>query len=152
MNDGTTRGHHILHAEGITLRIRMGRPTLTAYDKDGNVIPPPPPQPSEAQNLLQTARLDERLDKALHHLSRADNWFDIYMAGEALFKVKASNRLLPKTLRKRRDVDLLMKTANTYRHAYADRVPANPMAMDTAQELLRSLICQAAEEVRQRQT
>jgi hypothetical protein len=102
--DGSSHQHEFLPVEGSTLRLRGGQVTVTIYDKDGNIIPPPPPQPSEPQALVQAARTDERLEKALHHWCRSDSWFDIYMAVEALFKAKDSNRLLPMSLRKRRDV------------------------------------------------
>jgi hypothetical protein len=76
------RHHHILLAESLNLRVRVGAARMT-IGSDGAIVPEAAPQPSEVQRWTVIADTDDRLADALVYLSRAE-WFDLYKAIECV--------------------------------------------------------------------
>jgi hypothetical protein len=54
--------------------------TLEARDADGNLVPPPPPEPSQAQRWVQVAQHSDDVGDMVIFAGRAEDWFDIYKA------------------------------------------------------------------------
>ncbi len=57
------------HAQG---RSRVS-PVGQALNPSGNIIPPPPPEPSQAQRWLKAAESDENIARALKHFGQPTN-------------------------------------------------------------------------------
>ncbi|WP_372708072.1 hypothetical protein [Brevundimonas sp.] len=82
-SDGEPKMYVSIEAHGALMRVRASSPTLTVRDRHGNVIPPPPPIPSAAQDWLELSRQSDHVSDLLTYAARADNWFDIYKLIEA---------------------------------------------------------------------
>ena len=99
-----------------------GETTVEVRDAKGNLIAPPPPEPSAAQRWAEAAEKDDDIADMLIFAGRADNWFDIYKAIEIAEHLSGGKHKLPKLLGDSRDKCRNMReTANFYRHARTHR-------------------------------
>lgn len=138
--DGTLSRSHFLKAESAVFRIYASRPTLVAYDADGNLVPQPPPTPSEAQRWSQFARANDTAADMFDHFGRANNWYDIYKTIELAERLVGGAHKLKK-LRGSSSADVirLKRSANYYRHA-AQPIPADLMDMREASAILAETV------------
>lgn len=137
---GKVQGHAFLRAEPGVFRMRASRATLTAYDGHGNIIPPPPPQPSMAQQWTRAGLAKDRLGELLVYLGRADNWFDLYKALEVAEELAGSGEegLAAVTGTSLRKVKRLKQSANFYRHAGGrHKLPGKPVELNEARAQLQ---------------
>ena len=138
--DGTQSRNHFLKAEGAVMRGYSSRPTLIVYDADGNVIPPPPPNPSEAQRWSNFARNNDTAADMLDHYGRADNWYDIYKTVELAERLVGGAHKLKKLQGSRAiDVTRLKRSANYYRHA-ALPIPEDMLTTREASAILADTV------------
>ena len=122
------------------MRVYSSRPTLIAYDADGNVIPPPPPTPSEAQRWSNFARNNDTAADMLDHYGRADNWYDIYKTVELAERLVGGAHKLKKLQGNRAtDVTRLKRSANYYRHA-AQPIPEDILTIREASAILADTV------------
>lgn len=98
------RKHHILEAEGATMRIRGGIATLTVTDAQGNVIEQPL-APSRAQQCMRAAMLEPEIGSALRYLEGKPGWLELYKAYEAV-------RDVPNTSISKGEIKRFTQTAN----------------------------------------
>jgi len=121
---GQKRVHTFMQADGAVFRVRGSKLILTAYDPDGNVIPPSPPIPSEPQRWIGLAQENDNVSDMLDHFGRADNWYDIYKTIEFAEHVAGGEHRLKKRLSdKAKAAKHLKMSANFFRHAKAYRPP-----------------------------
>ncbi|MGH7115561.1 MAG: hypothetical protein ACREE9_13820, partial [Stellaceae bacterium] len=74
---------HLTFFAELNERLRlMATATAEVRDAEGNLIPPAPPQPSNAQRWIGAAEKNDQIADMLVFAGRADNWFDIYKALE----------------------------------------------------------------------
>lgn len=122
--------HVSIKAEGVVMRVYASSPTLTVYDAEGHVIPPPPPVPSPPQAWISQTRLDDIVGDVLVHASRADNWYDVYKLIEASSEyVGGINRLemLSPGIKEAK------RSANVFRHHRVDSPPSPLLDFHTVQ-------------------
>jgi hypothetical protein len=72
--------------------------TVDVRDSQGNLVPPPPPEPSAAQKWIATAAGNDTVADMLIFAGRADNWFDIFKTIEAAGDLVGGERELQKLL------------------------------------------------------
>ena len=124
-------------------------PTFTATGPDGQPVPAPPPQPSEAQRRVKLTEDEVWLDDALTYFGRATDWFDIYKALECLILRFGGGEtaFLALNWAPGTEVQRLKRTANWARHARRRfERPENPMEFKEARQLLGQLLRRAFEE------
>lgn len=117
--------------------------TLGARDMDGNLIPPPPPEPSQAQRWVQAAEQRDDVGDMLVFTGRGDNWFDIYKALEIAQSLAGGRpgRKLNVLLGAASDeFERMWRTANMHRHAMSKDAPTTPMTLAEAMSLLPVVI------------
>ena len=117
------------------MHVELGRFRMhavgVALGPDGNPLPPPRAQPSEAQNWSATAQSDGLIEDALIYYGRATDWFDISKALECLilkFGGGRSDGEREKTFKElgwapKNEIERLKRTANWLRHAQRNRAP-----------------------------
>jgi hypothetical protein len=98
--------------------------------------------PNEFKNLVDSARSSNNLRIALSELSPDHGWFEIYKAIEALKRHYLNmDRLLSKFPLKKHRIELMKRTANSYRHATGSYEPIkNPMDLSEAQGLIKEVL------------
>jgi hypothetical protein len=79
------------------------------------------------------------MSDALMHLSRGNNWFDIYKAFEVIRSDIGEETMARLGDVSKAEVGLLRRTANYHRHADLPR-PTKPMLFIDAHELLRKIM------------
>jgi hypothetical protein len=122
------------------VRTRDAIEIVGVTDANGNLIPPPPPEPSAAQVWVEAAEQDEDIADMLIFAGRADNWFDIYKAIELAERLSGGKHELPKLLGVSRvKCQNMRETANFYRHARTHRPKVLTDLMD-AKPLLSFIV------------
>lgn len=127
--------------------------TLVAEVRDaaGNLVPPPPPQPSAAQRWLELAGRDDVVADMLVFAGRADNWFDVYKAIELAErlakrrhggkKVKGEEALAALLGPSAKAFETMRQTANYHRHAPNPAIkPKVLTTLEQARSLLSSVV------------
>ena len=125
-----------------------GRSKMTAHAEvrgpSGNLVPPPPPEPSVAQRWLRMADENDDIADLLTFVGRADNWFDIYKALEVAERLAGgSERQLATVIGASwGDVKRTKQTANSERHAHRGKhsPPADPTSLSDARSLLAFVV------------
>jgi hypothetical protein len=103
-----------------------------------------PPQPSSLQRWVKSADNDDDRADLLEHLSRADNWFDVYKAAEIIRRLAGGQKSLESLLGELKpDWVRVWQTANCTRHAPDPEKYPLPEVPATLHEA-RLLICRAA--------
>ena len=109
-------------------------------DSDGNLVPPPPPAPSEVQKWIQAAERNDDIADMLVFAGRADDWFDLYKAEELSARLSDAPRS--------NQAKLIRRTANLYRHARPNDPPPVPVplaeAMTSLSQIIRTLLARLA--------
>jgi hypothetical protein len=105
-----------------------------------------PAEESRMQSWFREAETDELRAELFSHVSRSDNWFDLYKSME-LLRSLVSDQVISKALgadhQAWRDV---WQTANCYRHAPNPGkfpLPANPPGLEQAREFVLKAIPRA---------
>lgn len=120
-------------------------PTLVVKDRDGNVIPPPPPTPTDAQHWIRAAMDDGDIADLLSFLGRADNWFDLYKAIEMAEKIAGNHHKLLHLLGDdAKAFKNVRTTANWHRHARTHK-PAAPATLEEARVFVNHAVRMALE-------
>jgi hypothetical protein len=136
--DGTVR-QMIVMAVGTA----RGRSRLSAI-ADRNASTPPPP--STIQTWLQSATGNAFAEDLLMHLSKPDNWYDLYKAFEDVRKLCGNETLLKKRswCPAGKELDTFKHTANYHRHSLADPArrnpPSEPMHLTQASRMIRAMV------------
>lgn len=137
--DGTIARHLFMEVEPIKIRARA-RAVGVALDKDGNVIVQPPAA-TAGNNAFRAANLSQPIADALTYLAGAPQWFELYKAFECL----RDHALLAESGETRRFTHTANAAARHRRGKYEP--PKDPMSLDDALALLRSLINDAINSV-----
>lgn len=147
--DGTPKIHYFLKPEPLVIRMRMGRPTLTAYDANGQIIPPPPPTASVPQKWIKAGEQNDAIADLLVFVARADNWFDLYKAYEVACEIVEGEKELARcTGLSMKKLAKFRQTANHYRHSgRRDKLPRNPPTLPEAIATLRTISGQLLNEL-----
>jgi hypothetical protein len=122
------------------------RATVTATaevrDAQGNLVPPPQPEPSAAQTWTKKAEGNETVADMLVFAGRADNWFDIFKTIEAAEDLVGGERELQKVLGSSGQAFKRMKrTANNlHRHRPGKFATETPTPMEDAKPLLSFIV------------
>jgi len=104
------------------------------------LIPPPPPQPSDAQKWLQLAEKNDLIAELLDHFGRADNWYDIYKTIEVAEKVVSGERALQGVMGSAaQDLKDMRTSANSHRH-FDGHKPAKPFSLSESKSLLAQVV------------
>lgn len=112
-----------------------------ARDAEGNLIPPAPPQPSNAQRWIGAAKTDDQIADMLVFAGRADNWFDIYKAVELAEKIAGGQHKLRRLLgASAREYKRMRNTANCFRHARFNKPPPILTTLAEARPLLSHIV------------
>ena len=117
--------------------------TIEARDADGNLVPPPPPEPSQAQRWVQVAEQNDDVGDMLIFAGRAEDWFDIYKALELAQSLAGGRpgRKLNALLGGASDeFERMWRTANMHRHARSKDPPTIPIPLAEAMSLLPFVI------------
>jgi hypothetical protein len=87
-------------------------------DANGNLVPPPTPEPSMAQRWIEASETNDEIADLLIFAGRTDSWFDIYKAIELAERLSGSKDKLHKLLgASGAEYKRMRETANFYRHA-----------------------------------
>jgi hypothetical protein len=107
---------------------------------DGSVVEAPPPVPTRTQRMLDAASADPMAADVLHHLSLADDWYEIYKCLEVMGAMQDSARkkLALQSGIPADEIENLRQTANYYRH-YKAHKPATLMPLRDAKRLLSGI-------------
>ena len=126
----------------MTARARVSvRAIAEIRDPEGNLAPPPPPEPSAAQGWVQASESSDKIADLLVYAGRADNWFDIYKAIEMAERIVGGEHDLQKLLGPAAaQLKSMRSTANFYRHAPGYYRPPVLMTQDEAKSLLAFVI------------
>jgi hypothetical protein len=131
------RHHHVLLAESLDLRVRVGTARM-AIGSDGAVVPEAGLQPSEVQRWTAIADTDDRLADALVYLSRAE-WFDLYKAIECVEDRAGGEAALDKLgWIEPGELKRIKRTANAFRHRRGGRHSPPPQPA-THEEAFRAV-------------
>jgi hypothetical protein len=135
------RFNHFLSVnEVVTLRVRVGRPTITVTDTEGNVVPPDPPSRSEVQVWSALADTDDIVAEMLIHFGRADNWYDLYKTWElAKKRVGGEHTKAWGEITEGLRAKDMSRTANFFRHATTPR-PEVMLEFEGARAVLRHIV------------
>jgi hypothetical protein len=120
-----------------------------ALNPSGNAVPPPPPEPSQAQRWLEAAEGDAEVADMLTFAGRSDNWFDIYKALELARRLAGDGSapgnnkeplkaLLGTSTYKK--FDHVLQTANTIRHARYGNPPKVPATLNDSKAILSHVV------------
>jgi hypothetical protein len=132
------RHHHMLLAESLNLRVRVGTARM-AIGSDGAVVPEAAPQPSEVQRWTMIADTDDRLADALVYLSRAE-WFPLYKAIECVEDFAGGEAALDKLgWIEPSELKRVKRTANSFRHRRGGKHSPPPRPA-TREEAFRAVI------------
>jgi hypothetical protein len=58
--------------------------TTEVKDAKGNLIPPPPPEPSAVQKWVKAAETSDDIARALKHFGQPTNWYDMWTTYEII--------------------------------------------------------------------
>lgn len=137
---GGRQSYVFAEAEGIALGRCRARATAIALGPNGEVIPPSPPQPSDAQRWNTIAADDDGVADLLEQHGKANDWYDIYKTIEfASLLAGGEHRLWTLLGPSAADCKNLKQTANFYRHARAPR-PKSPTSVGDAKPLLNFMV------------
>jgi hypothetical protein len=130
-----------------------GRSRLSAVGQvlnpNGNIVPPPSPDPSQAQRWLEAAESDDEIADMLTFAGRSDNWFDIYKALELAKRLAGdengpgNNKYAMKALlgtEAYKKFDHVWQTANTTRHARYANEPGVLATLNEAKAILSHVV------------
>lgn len=123
-------------------RIRS-RGVGVALSADGKELPPPKQRPSDIQRSLKmvSASGKQHLADAVIAYARADNWYDLFKAFEALSS-QTSGKMVGWGWTSDDEIKRFKKTCHHYRH-YEEALPPNPPTMEEARSFVRQLLVQA---------
>lgn len=138
------RRHYYLQLETGTFRLGGSPIRIRITDAHGNDVTPEP-KPSASQEAMAASAKNELLQDAIRYMSADADWFDLYKAAECLWSGGWADKRSSVMKRFR-------STANMYRHRVAKDAPDNPMTIDEARSLLRSLLAIAVRKVNDRST
>lgn len=141
--DNSGNFHFTAFLEGHARARSMVTGTLQTRDTDGNLVPPPPPAPSQTQRWVPVAEQNNDVGDMLIFTGRADNWFDVYKALELAQSLAGGRpgRKLNVLLGSASDeFERMWRTANMHRHARSKDPPAIPMTLAEAMSLLPFVI------------
>ena len=131
-DDGGYRRHLYFKVQGGEYRMRASSARLLRQ-------PEPPPQPSYVQKALTVASGD--LAAALEHFSRANNWYDLDKALDAIAGTvpggRQGLRTLGFTIQDIKDIDA---TANAKRHHKPRHTPSREWSLDEARDFVARVI------------
>jgi hypothetical protein len=137
---------HVLKAESVTFRIRLGRVNLTVRRADGTILSSSPPGPTLPEMIVQLTRDDENIAAAALALTtRPITWGDLYIVFETSRKLvdpdkKDYMRLCDKDWLSEIDADRFHKWANFYRHGFPSEKPSvEEMKLDEAKQLVHEI-------------
>jgi hypothetical protein len=121
--------------------IRLRNDTMVAAaelrDGNGNLIPPPPPEPSMTQRWIQNAEENDDIADMLEFAGRANNWFDIYKSVELAKSLVGGRKQLRVLLGgSSAECERMWRTANSYRHARDLNRPPVLTTLEEARPLL----------------
>ncbi len=126
------------HARGRSMVIGIAE----VRDADGNLVPPPAPEPSQAQKWVQAVKHNNDVADMLIFTGRADNWFDLYKAlelAESLAGRRPGRKLNALPGEASDEFKRMKRTANMHRHARSEG-PRTPMTLAEATALLPFVI------------
>ena len=110
-------------------------------DVDGNLVTPPPPEPSATQGWMQASESNDDIADLLVYAGRADNWFDTYKAVEIAERMVGGEHNLQKLVGPAStQLKNMRSTANFYRHARGYYKPPVLTTQDEARSLLASIV------------
>ncbi|MBB4212528.1 hypothetical protein [Rhodothalassium salexigens] len=141
VSDGPPIRKYFLEAAGITMSASLGCAEFSVKDAQGNVVEPLA-KPSTAQLWLRAGDLDRDIRSAQRYLGGEPDWFELYMAHEALKekepRICATKSGSPKSGISQKEIRLFKRTANGARHHPNDkhRPPECPMALGEARKLM----------------
>lgn len=141
--NGRLLRHAVLEAQGLEIRAVVGMAELKVYDKEGNLIPPPPPIPSKEQLWLRSAAGNEKLAELLAYAYDQTSWFETYKSIEVLENVLGGEgKLVEFAAEDGAKVKPLKRTANQlHRHPAGTFAPPNVvMTLDEANLLVSRLV------------
>lgn len=123
------------------LMAMAGHCTLTGLRARGRIsttsdLPAPPPQPSQLQNWLKLAETDEKRADLFAHITRGDNWYDLYKAAEIIRRI-AGEELKVVLGSGYSEWERVWRTANSNRHArdpIKNRPPRMPATLAEARK------------------
>lgn len=140
--DGSLRRHVVIQPIGFELRAILGIPTLQLFDSEGNLIPPPPPKPSNEQLWLRAAAESDQLAELLTYAFERESWFEVYKAIEVMENILGGERHLVEFAGEHGpNVKALKRNANFHRHATGNgERPTKLMTLNDANLLLSELV------------
>lgn len=105
--------------------------------------------PKLFKELVNAARVSIPLRTAASEVTAEGGWFEIYKALEGLKRYYGNEAKLIKAFAsKKSQVELMKRTANSFRHAQGVFDPiANPIALSDARDLIRQMIIQTLSSV-----
>lgn len=130
----------MLSAAPVRLTLALGR--MRGRDRTAAVAPTQPSE-SSMQRWLREADTDDKRAELLLHLTRADNWHDLFKSAELIRRLAGGESALKSLLG--RDWNywrLMFRTANCYRHAPDSEkypLPVPPAELEQAREFLFGL-------------
>ena len=118
-----------------TLNVELQGDRLRARAIVGDPRTSSEPRPSPMQSRLEQANQDNRKRDLLVFLSRADNWFDLYMAMEKVEAILGGER---EAAQIEAGWKRVKRTANVYRHAPSDTftLPSVPPTLSEARDIV----------------
>jgi hypothetical protein len=142
--DANGKRESIVFAITGELRVTLGNARAKARRIFVNDGPPPPPEESNTQRWCVEADNNEILSNLFSHLTRADNWFDLYKSAELLRRLAKGERSLKKILSSDwKKWELVWRTANCHRHA-PDPIkypwPPSPADLKESRQFILSII------------
>ena len=115
--------------------------TAEVRDSEGNLIPPSPSQPSNAQRWIEAAEKNDQIADMLIFAGRTDNWFDIYKAVELAEKIAGGQHKLRQLLgASAREYERMRDTANCDRHARFGHPPPVLTTLAEAKPVLSHIV------------
>jgi len=141
--DDSGNFHFSVFSEARARARSMVTGTSAAHDADGNLVPPPLPEPSQAQKWIQVAEQNDGIGDMLIFAGRSEDWFDIYKAlelAQSLAGGRPGRKLHALLGGDGDEFERMWRTANMHRHARCKDPPTIPMTLAEAMSLLPFVI------------
>lgn len=115
-----------------------------AFGPDGKELPPPKPKPSDVQRALKlcSAEAKRHLEDAIVAFGRADNWYDLFKAFEAIGFQAGKGKMVEWGWTDQAAIDRFKDTCHHHRH-YKVKLPSNPPTFEEAKSFVRGLLIRA---------
>jgi hypothetical protein len=135
-------GHRHIYAIAMGAALMLAGGRVRAYVTGGEAVATPPNE-RRLQKWIASVELDDLRAEFFVHMSRADNWFDIYKAAELLRKIGGGHHAFKASLGKD-EADLFDRvwlTANFHRHApgLTNALPIPPADLSSARRFLHQI-------------